>query len=153
MFEVTGGVLWFNLWFATQTTVLHDGWEIGQELADATASWDAWDKGRPEPETSAFNLKAAGMPKAKDVPLLPRRVRIELELERPRDLRYRTRLVHAVNVQDATLVVRDGRKLPAPGAMILVDEEWMSVLVVSGERVTVERGRRGTKATTHAADG
>jgi hypothetical protein len=153
LFEVTGGVLWFELSFATQTTLLRDGWELGPELAHASASWDAWNKDRPDREASAFNVRPAGMPQAKDVPLLPRRVRIALELERPRDLRHRTRLVQAVNVQDATLVVRDGRKLPQAGAMVLVDEEWMRVLAVNGDKVTVERGRRGTRATTHAAEG
>jgi hypothetical protein len=92
------------------------------------------------------------MPQAKDVPLLPRRVRIEVELERPRDLRFRTRLRTAANVGDGTIDVRDGGKLPAAGAMILVDEEWMKVLSVNGERASVERGRRGTRPAAHPAE-
>lgn len=150
--ELTGGVLWFNAWFATQTSILHQGWELGDGLEDCAASWDAWNKARPNPELSIFNHAPAGMPQAKDVPLLPRRVRIELELERPRDLRFRTRLRTAANVEDTTLDVRDGRQLPAAGAMILVDEEWMKVQAVSDDRVSVERGRRGTRAAAHPVE-
>jgi hypothetical protein len=155
--ELTGGVLWFDVWFATQTSILHrsatsDGWDLGDELEDCAASWDAWNKARPNTEVSVFNLAPAGMPQAKDVPLLPRRVRVEIELERPRDLRYRTRLRTAANVEDGVLDVRDGRKLPAPPVMILVDEEWMRVLSVNENRVSVERGRRGTRAAPHSAE-
>lgn len=150
--EVAGGVLWFELLFATQTTILRDGWELGSELKHASASWDAWNRARPDVEGAAFNRAPAGMPRAEEAPLLPRRVRLALELERPRDLRFRTRLAQAASVQDGTLIVRDGRKLPAAGAMILVDEEWMEVLAVNDERVTVRRGQRGTRATTHPAD-
>jgi prepilin-type N-terminal cleavage/methylation domain-containing protein len=152
LLEITGGVLWFNAWFATQTTILHDGWELGDGLEDCAASWDAWNKARPDAEVSVFNRAPAGMPQAKDVPLLPRRVRVEVELERPRDLRTRTRLRTAVNVEDATIDVRDGRKLPQAGSMILVDEEWMRIQTVDGERVSVERGRRGTRAAAHPAE-
>jgi len=152
LFELTGGVLWFDVWFASQTSVVHAGWKLGDGLADCAASWDAWDRARPDPELSIFNRPAAGMPKAKDVPLLPRRVRVELELERPRDLRFRTRLALAANVEDTALVVRDARRLPEPGAMILLDDEWMRVVSVAEPRVMVERARRATRATTHAAE-
>ena len=150
--EITGGVLWFDCWFATQTSILHQGWELGDELEDCSASWDAWNKARPDPERTFLNRAPPGMPQAKDVPLLPRRVRVELELERPRDLRYRTRLRTAVNVEDTSIDVRDGRKLPPAGTMILVDEEWMRVQSVNGDRVGVERGRRATRAAAHAVD-
>jgi len=80
LYEVTSGVLWFNLWFATQTSVVHEGWELGPELQHCSASWDAWNRARPSTENCAFNTAPTGMPSAKDVPLLPLRVRIELEL-------------------------------------------------------------------------
>ncbi len=152
LYDLTGGVLWFSAWFASQTSILHEGWKLGDELAHCSASWDAWNKARPDPERSVLNLPAGGMPAAKDAPLLPRRVRIELELERPRDLRFRTRLASAVNVEDTTLVVRDGRKLPLPGAMIRIGDEWMEVLSVNENRVAVTRARRATRATTHAPE-
>lgn len=152
LYEIAGGVLWFETWYATQTSILHEGWTLGDGLAHCSASWDGWNRARPDPELSLLNQPPAGMPQAKDTVLLPRRIRVALELERPRDLRTRTRLATAANVEDGTLVVRDGRKLPAAGGMILVDDEWMRVVAVSGERVTVERGRRATRATTHAAE-
>jgi len=150
--EITGGVLWFQVWFATQTSILHEGWKLGDGLEDCSASWDAWNKARPSTEVSVLNLAPAGMPQAKDVPLLPRRVRIELELERPRDLRFRTRLAAAAAVEDGTLVVRDGRRVPENDAMIRVGDEWMRVLAVNGDRVTVERGRRATRPTAHPVE-
>ncbi|NOT29457.1 MAG: prepilin-type N-terminal cleavage/methylation domain-containing protein, partial [Planctomycetes bacterium] len=118
LYEITGGVLWFNAWFASQTSILHEGWKLGDGLVHCAASWDAWNRARPDTERSIFNSPPGGMPQAKDVPLLPRRVRLELELERPRDLRFRTRLATAANVEDSTLLVRDGRRLPAAGGMI-----------------------------------
>lgn len=151
LYEITGGVLWFNTWFATQTSILHDGWELGKELKHCASSWDAWGRERPNLEVSAFNLAAVGMPEAKDVPILPRRIRIELELERPKDLRDRTRLSVASNPEDSSLTVRDGRRIPADG-MILVDDEWMKVLSVNENRVAVQRGQRGTRAGVHPAD-
>lgn len=152
LYDITGGVLWFDAWFATQTTILHDGWKLGDELQHCAASWDAWNRARPNPEYSVFNLPPAGMPEAKESPLLPRRLRLELELERPRDLRQRTRLAAAVAVEDTALSVRDGRKLPAAGAMVLVGDEWMKVLSVNENRVSVERGRRATRRTAHPAE-
>lgn len=152
LYEITGGVLWFELWFASQTSIVHDGWELGDELRDCASSWDAWGRARPDPEVTVFNRPAGGMPAAKDAPLLPRRVRIALELERPRDLRFRTRLARAVGPEDGALIVRDGRRLPAAGAMVLVGDEWMQVLAVEGERVSVQRGRRATPAAAHPAE-
>lgn len=149
--EVTGGVLWFDVWFATQTTILHGGWSLGPDQKDCSASWDAWRKQRPNPEISPFNLEPEGMPLAKDVPLLPRRVRVEIELERPRDLRNRTRLAEAANIEDSALIVRDGARIPED-RMILVGDEWMKVLGINGNRVSVQRAQRATRATVHAAD-
>jgi prepilin-type N-terminal cleavage/methylation domain-containing protein len=150
--EIAGGVLWFDLWFATQTTVLRDGWELGDELRHASASFDAWNRARPNPEHTYLNQAPPGMPRAKDVPLLPRRVRVELELERPRDLRLRTRLAAPLGVEETSFLVRDGRRLPAPGAHVLLDDEWMRVVSVSENRATVERAQRGTGRMAHAAD-
>ncbi len=149
--ELTGGVLWFNAWFATQTSIVHDGWELGDGLADCAASWDAWNRGRANAELHLFNLPPAGMPAAKDAPLLPRRVRVELELEREEDLKRRTRLAAELEAETAQFPVQDGRKLPQPPALILVDEEWMRILALDGNRVSVERARRGTRATVHPA--
>jgi prepilin-type N-terminal cleavage/methylation domain-containing protein len=152
LIELTGGVLWFDVWFASQTSILHAGWELGNELPDCAASWDAWGKQRPDTEVSVLNRPAAGMPQAKDVPLLPRRVKVELELERESDLRFRTRLALPANDEASQLEVRDGRKVPGKGRMILVGDEWMEVLGVNGNAVSVGRGRRGTRAAEHPAD-
>ena len=147
--ELTGGVLWLELLFAGQTSVVHDGWKLGDGLDACAASWDAWKKARPNPEVHVFNLPGAGMPAAKDVPLLPRRVRIELELERTQDLRLRTRLATELAADASLFEVKDGRKLPPRGEMILIDEEWLKLSSVDGNRVSVERGQRGTRAVVH----
>ncbi len=149
--EVTGGVLWFEVWYATQTSVLHQGWELGDALDDCAASWDAWRKERPALERTILNEPPGALPRAKDVPLLPRRVKLLLELERADELRFRTRLAVGVSVDTGVLDVRDGRRVPPRDSYVLVDEEWMRVLAVSDNRVSVERGRRATRAVTHEA--
>ena len=152
LYELCGGVLWFNAWFASQTSIVHEGWKLGDEMKDCAASWDAWNKGRPNRELSLFNLPAGGLPQAKDVPILPRRVRVELELERPADLRNRTRLAVSANVGDGQLDVHDGQRLPREGAYVRLDDEWMKVLAVNGNRLAVQRGQRGTRAAAHPAE-
>jgi prepilin-type N-terminal cleavage/methylation domain-containing protein len=148
--ELTSGVLWFDAWFASQTSILHGGWELGNELPDCAASWDAWGKARPDPELTPFNLPAAGMPQAKDVPLLPRRVRIELELERERDLKRRTRLARLLEPGDSALALDDITRVPRErGRHVRVDAEWMEVLSASGNTLSVRRGARGTRPTLH----
>ncbi len=114
--EVAHGVLWLSFWFASTSSVLADGWRLGEGLADCGASWDAWARERPERERSGFNDPAPGVRGPTDVPLLPRRVRIELELERARDLVRRPRLARALEPGETVLFVADARALPAPAA-------------------------------------
>jgi prepilin-type N-terminal cleavage/methylation domain-containing protein len=156
--DVIGGVLWFEVWFASSTSVLHDGWELGNDLADCAASWDAWSRGRPDPELSRFNRPqeapsvAPGKAGAEQgLPLLPRRVRIALELERDSELRFRTRLALELGPEAKTFRPLDPERLPPPGSFVLVDEEWMRILSVAGGEASVERGARGTSPTAHAA--
>jgi len=149
--DVAAGVLWFEPWFATQTSVLHDGWSLGDDLDDCGASWDAWTRARPDDELTMLNRAASGMPAAKEVPILPRRVRLLLELERPQDLRRRTTLTAEVGPEAASFLVRDAARLPAVGRFLLVGDEWMLVQGVSGERVSVARGQRGTRPLLHPA--
>lgn len=152
LLEVTSGVLWFDAWFASQTSLVGDAWTLGDELAHCAASWDAWGKQRPNDELTFFNRAAAGMPQAKDVPLLPRRLRIELEFERVSDLRLRTRLAVAAGVEDSQFDVRDGRKLPSEGRHLLLGDEWVRVTALNENRVSVARGQRGTKAAAHPVE-
>ncbi len=153
--DVIGGVLWFEAWFASSTSVLHDGWRLGNDLADCSASWDAWSRGRPDPELSPFNQPAAaradGRGRARDLPVLPRRVRIALELERDVELKFRTRLSGEVSPDAKSFPVLDPDRLPPQGSCVLVDEEWMRILSVAGGAVSVERGARGTNPSAHAA--
>lgn len=148
---VTGGVLWCDLWLATQTSLLGDGWELGERLEDCASSWDAWRRGRPDASVSPRNLPGTGMPAADDRPLLPRRVRVELELEREADLRMRTRLSSRMDPETRELHVENPRHLPEQGGLVLIDEEWMRVLSVTGSRVAVERAERGTQPASHDA--
>lgn len=148
--DVCGGVLWLGVQFAGQTSVVHDGWSTGVDAEDATASWDAWNRGRPDPDQHAWNAASRWSPKAKDRPLLPRRVRVELEIERPEDRVRRTRLLEALGTEDGQLVADDARHLPdTEGAHVLVDGEWMEVLSRDGARLSVRRGARGTQALSH----
>ncbi len=150
--EVGGGCLWLGMMFATQTSNVHDGWKLGPDLDCAATSWDAWTKHRPDKDAHPWNEAGAGMPRVKDRPLLPRRVRVELELERPSDRVRRTKLTSTVETGDTSLQVDDGEKIPREeGSFVLVDSEWMLVRSVDGRNVAVDRGQRGTKMLGHAA--
>lgn len=150
--EVTGGVLWIGVQFATQTSIVRDGWRIGDLARDTAASWDAWNRGRPDPEVHIWNEPGAGMPAVGERPLLPRRVRIEIEFEGARERRRRTTLAEPLEKETAAFAVENGRTLPATrGRHLLVGTEWMEVLGVDGDRVRVRRGARGSAPTLHSA--
>ena len=152
MEEVSGGVLWFGMSFATQTSTLWDGWSFGETLADCTHQWDAWTRERPDRDTHVWNEPHVGMPRADEHPVLPRRVRVELTVERQSDLKRRTTLDQRLESDQNTLFVRHADRLPAEGDYLLVDEEWMRVRDKAGRRVSVERGVRGSRALPHDAD-
>ncbi|MEW6072490.1 MAG: prepilin-type N-terminal cleavage/methylation domain-containing protein [Planctomycetota bacterium] len=149
--QVTGGVLWLEPTFAAQTSVVRDGWKVGSALADCAASWDAWGRERPDVALSDRNEPAVGMPAASDLPLLPRRIQVRLEIERPAELRRRTRLDEALEPDTTAFRVRDERRLPEAGTHIRIDEEWMAVVTRAGAEISVRRGQRGTRAAAHAA--
>ncbi|MBL6719811.1 MAG: hypothetical protein ISQ08_00205 [Planctomycetes bacterium] len=144
--EVARGVLWLGIELATQTTVLANGWEVGPRLADACTAWDARAAERVDPEVHARNELGKGMPAYGGRPLLPRRVRLVLELEREKDIKRRTRLLDAATAVQTQLQVDDERRLPQPGGFILIDGEWMEVLGIDPGRVRVRRGVRETAA-------
>jgi len=153
--EVGGGLLWLGVLFATQTSIVHDEWRIATSpdcLECAATSWDAWKRDRPDRQVHAWNEPGAGMPAATSRALLPRRVRFEMELERPVDRMRRTRLAEATDIGESAIVVDDPQRLPREeGAYVLVDTEWMKTLSVAGSSVSVKRGERGTKSVSHAA--
>jgi len=148
--EVTGGCLWFSVLCATQTSVVHEGWRLGATPECVATSWDAWSRARPETSEHPFNEPAAALPKVPDRVVLPRRVRVELEFERPVDRLRRTFLAAPMETGDSALLVDDGERLPrGPDAHVLVDQEWMRILSVDGHTAAVQRGQRGTRATLH----
>lgn len=149
--EVSSGCLWIGMQFATQTSLLDKGWKVGREPGDTVASWDAWMRGRPEADRHVWNDPAAFLPEPSDAPLLPRRVRLELEFERMADLKRRTRLSAYCGQQEGALEVEDGRRLPDAGAFVLIDAEWMQVTGVTGDSLGVRRAQRGTPAAAHEA--
>jgi hypothetical protein len=148
---VSGGLLWLGITFAGQTSIVTDGWHLGGELDSVATSWDAHGRNRPDRETHTWNEAHPGMPPARGRALLPRRVRIELEFERPIDRLRRTRLVDPIDNQDGSFRVDDSRRIPTEvGAYVLVDAEWMRLTSNDSGRVTVQRAQRGTSAATHA---
>lgn len=148
--EVTGGVLWCDVRLATQTTALDatkpdGGWRIGRELTDAATSWDAYGAARPNPDLHVWNEPAPGMPPPRAEPALPRRVRIELEVERPRDTARRTRVAVDAEPDDVSIAVENGDGLAeVVGRHVLVDGEWLLVKSVTGDSFIAERARRGS---------
>jgi len=149
--ELTGGILWMQPLLATQTSVVYDGWTIGDGLEHAATSWDAWKRERPDDTRHEWNEPAQGMPRVGDQPILPRRVRFEIEYEDPSQRRRRTRTSADLTASDVAFSVDDETRIPKVGAYMLIDSEWMLVRAKSGKRVTVKRGVRGTKAAYHDA--
>jgi hypothetical protein len=151
--RVSGGLLYFEMLFATQTSIVHDGWVVGDSLEHAATSWDAWNKDRPDPTKHFWNNPGAGMPAVSAEsprPLLPRRVRVTFELEREVDRQRRTRASDAIAPQDTSLRVDNPKNLPADGGFIKLGSEWMQVVSRAGSQVYVKRAQRGTRAVPHA---
>jgi hypothetical protein len=150
--EVTGGVLWMQLLCATQTSVVHDGWSLGTTQDCVATAWDAWGRGRPDVHEHPWNEAQPGMPRARDRALLPRRVRVEIEIERPSDRARRTWTTEPLESADSALRVDDGERIPrGEDAYVLVEGEWMKVNSVDKNLVAVLRGQRGTRAVPHPA--
>jgi len=150
--EASTGLLWLSFQFATQTSIVHDGWTLGDGLEHVVASWDAWGALRPDPELHPWNDPAPGMPTVRERAVLPRRVLMELELERPAGRKRRTRTVDEIDAIETSFFVDDGRRVPrGETAFIKVGGEWMRVLSVDGDGVRVRRGERGTDARRHDA--
>jgi len=148
--EVTSGVLWFAASFAGPMTILNDGWKVGSEIGEASMSWDATCQGRLDPTITVLNEELGGAPRETGSrPFLPRRIRIELELEREVDRKRRPRLDRALEPDTNVVVASTDRNLPAAGTFLLVDEEWMELVSVDGARLTVRRGARATRPTAH----
>lgn len=149
--EVSGGILWLEVLCASQTSVVHDGWDATSGPDGVATSWDAWSRARPDPDVHPWNQPAAGLARALDRPLLPRRVRVVLEVERARDRARRTRLSEPLLLGESSLRVDDPERVPRdPGSHVLVDAEWLEVTGVAGNEVSVLRARRGTQAASHA---
>jgi len=148
--ELTGGILWMQVFLAAQTSVVHERWHAGLEPGDAAASWDAWAKDRPDPSFLSWNQKHPGVRPAHGRPALPRRVRLELEIERESDRTRRTRLVAVADQADGRLALDDGSRMPEPGAYVRIGAEWMLVSSLDGDSAAVVRGQRGTTPRTHA---
>lgn len=143
--EVGAGILWFGIECATQTTLVRDGWEVGSELIDACTSWDAFGRERPDIELTPRNEPGRGMPSPGAHPLLPRRVRIVLEMERTKDQKRRTTLLRSVTANTTRLSVDDGTRLPGPGSFVWVAGEWMQLISKGDSWMSVRRGARETR--------
>lgn len=147
---VSGAILWMDVRLASQTSIVHDGWNTSAGPESVATSWDAWGKNRPDVHAHPYNEAAPGLPKARDRALLPRRVRVEIEFERELDRERRTFLAQSLDTTEAEMLVDDGERVPrGQDTFVLVDHEWMEVVSVDGPRVQVRRGQRGTQASAH----
>lgn len=144
-----GGVLWFELLCAGRGTRLDAGWKVGPDPRDAVRAWDATGARRLDPTLHTFNRAYSALPAYRGEPLLPRRVRLVLEVEAPSDTDRRATLSVPLAPDETEMVVAEPRHLPAPGTLALLGEEWIRVVRVSGSRVRVERALRGTGSLGH----
>ncbi len=154
--ELATGILSLNVLAAAETSVIHEKWSPGVAMEEAAIAWDGRALGRPQLERHPFNerhrfLPAAGASPSAEV-LLPRRLRIELELEREADTRSRPALRAPADPESEFLVVTRPERLPSEaGAMVLVGEEWMQITSLREQRAFVKRGLRGTRIAGHRA--
>ncbi len=147
---IAAGVLHWELQFASQTTSLLGGWRVGEDLAAASSAWDARDGSRlAAAREHPLNAMAPGTPPFDGRPLLPRRVRLVIELERPDRTARRPRLRAPVGAEDLELLLGGARDLPRAGDLVLIGEEWVRVTSIVGERMNVVRGERGTRPIAH----
>lgn len=168
--EVVGGVLWLRPLMATQTTRIvpsrtaedaknagddaaRSGWRTGEGLGAAARSWDAWRRARPDVELSHWNEPASGMPAAGKRPLLPRSIRVEVEVQRASDRKRAPKLLATVEETVNTFEVTNGALLlPALKRHVLISGEWVRLTSVQGDVITVRRGERGTNPRILPAD-
>ena len=151
--EVSRSVLWFGPVFASQTSDLSGKWKVGEGLFDCGVAWDARTSDRLDAEITERNSMPAGSPQAKELPVFPRRIRFEVEIEREKDLGRRTTLAEAMDPNSRQMRVRDRLLAPKAGDFLRLDEEWMEVMSVDGALLSVARGVRGTRNTDHAPGG
>lgn len=147
--EVTSGCLWIGMQFATQTSIVRERWNPGFEIEDVLASWDAWQRERPNAERHVWNQPAKFLPPARDNAVLPRRMRLEVEFEQHKELKLRTRVAVYVGVQDGGVSVDDPLRAPEAGNYVLIDREWMQLQSVTGSTLNLRRGQRGTQPAAH----
>lgn len=154
LFEVlSSDVLWMEFAFASQVTQTRADarWQVGPRFSDGSRAWDAWDRGRLDLERSEFNVEPEALPQPDELPNLPRRVRVRFEVESANDRKRRTQLADGIEHDQVVLDVLDGTRLPPVGGYVLVDEEWLEVRSINGDRINVLRGQRGTLTQQHAA--
>lgn len=154
--EVVSGILWLRPLLATQTTRVDPGegeeeesrgWRVHDGLGTSATSWDAWRRGRPDVEATDWNEPAPGMPTRGTRPILPRAIRLEIEVQRAVDRGRAPRLSEFVEETRNSFEVSNGAPLQrAVGRYLLIAGEWVELTSVNGDLVTVRRARRGTAA-------
>jgi prepilin-type N-terminal cleavage/methylation domain-containing protein len=148
--EVQTGILWLEVLCAAQTTRLEEGWQVGSNLESASPSWDARGGARlagTDLRENELHPALPGVPVSE--PLLPRRVRLAIELEREEEHRRRTYNLAAVEPAAEAFAVARPERLPAVGEYFLMGEEWLLLRGVEGNEVRVQRAQRGSRATLH----
>jgi hypothetical protein len=150
--EVTSGLLWWGLSFAAPTSELSssDEWKLGTDPRDCRAAWDAWGLARADAARHPWNETPRGIG-ASSTPRLPRRVRVELELESFEELARRTRLAKEASASATQIEVELPERAGEVGGHVKIGAEWLQVTSSSGRTLGVLRARRGTSAQAHPA--
>lgn len=150
--ELGAGVLWLEVLCAAQTTRLDQGWNRGHGLEQAPPAWDARGGARLSAEADPENALHPALPGAVSGEVfLPRRIRIELELEREDEHRRRTYNTAPIGPAATQFQVARPGRLPPAGSLVLLGEEWMRLESLEGNLVRVSRAQRGTRAVRHGA--
>lgn len=147
--RMTDGVLWLGIEMFGDDTV-HE--EVGAGPGQRRSAWDALGRRRPNPELAPPNATAVQKPSLDGKPVLPRGMRLVLELESADERERRPALLEGADREQNFVELTRGELLP-PGeeVHVRIGGEWMRVLSRDGDRIAVERGRRGTLPSLHAA--
>lgn len=158
--ELVTGLLWLEPLMATRMTRIRGAadegdappWRVGPGLTSAATSWDAWGRGRPDADLTELNDPAPGMASPGERPLLPRSVRLSIEVMKPGLLGRAPTLRRPLDPEETVLDLTTTRTLlESRPTWVLVGPEWMRVGAISPRQdtVSVRRGGRGTAAVRH----
>ena len=125
------GILWLDVRLLPEDSGA--SLNVGTGPGQARRAWDARGLGRPQADLAEPNSTAVDRPLRSEDPILPRRILLTMELELPKDLVRRPRLVEPLDREANRFEVTRGDRLPRKaGAFLRIGSEWVRVQRIEG---------------------